>query len=299
MTLSRDGDYINSVNLYAGSPFPYLVLDVVNGQSFPHNPGFRVMHWHEDLQFIYVESGEIEIRTLEQSAPLSAGDGVFINKNVVHQVIQRSVCHYHSFVFPDYFLSFYPGGPAEKLVRLVTQNQNLPLFLMQTSQEQYCPCLRILAQLLALEKEKTQSYPYQVLVLLTQLWLEMQKHIFSPFQPEESSVERRMRTFLRYIHQHYAEELALADLAGSANVSKSECLRCFKSSLQTTPYHYLMEYRLSKAAALLESTDIPVGEISVSVGFHQMSYFGKRFREKTGYSPTNYRHLYQKSSFIT
>lgn len=156
---------------------------------------------------------------------------------------------------------------------------------MQTSQEQYCPCLRILAQLLALEKEKTQSYPYQVLVLLTQLWLEMQKHISSPFQPEESSVERRMRTFLRYIHQHYAEELALADLAGSANVSKSECLRCFKSSLQTTPYHYLMEYRLSKAAALLESTDIPVGEISVSVGFHQMSYFGKRFREKTGYSP--------------
>lgn len=46
-------NYINSVNLNADSDFPYLVLDVVGDQSYPRNPGFQVMHWHEDLQFIY------------------------------------------------------------------------------------------------------------------------------------------------------------------------------------------------------------------------------------------------------
>ena len=45
-------EFLHSVNLNAGSAFPYLVLEVVDDQSYPGNPGFQVMHWHEDLQFI-------------------------------------------------------------------------------------------------------------------------------------------------------------------------------------------------------------------------------------------------------
>ena len=64
---------INSVNLNADSDFPYLVLDVVGDQSYPRNPGFQVMHWHEDLQFIYVLDGEIEIKTLDTSVQVNKG----------------------------------------------------------------------------------------------------------------------------------------------------------------------------------------------------------------------------------
>lgn len=60
---SERNNYINSVNLNADSDFPYLMLDVVGDQSYPRNPGFQVMHCHEDLQFIYVLDGEIEIGT--------------------------------------------------------------------------------------------------------------------------------------------------------------------------------------------------------------------------------------------
>ena len=98
-----------------------------------------------------------------------------------------------------------------------------------------------------------------------------------------------MQRFLAYVEKHYAEEISLDRLAESANVSKSECLRCFRSSMQTTPYKYLMEYRLSRAAILLQETDEPIGEIAFRTGFHQASYFGKCFREKTGFSPRDYR----------
>ena len=77
-------NYINSVNLNQNTDFPYLVLNIVNDNSYPRNPGFQVMHWHEDLQFIYVLSGEIEVVTLETVVSLHPGEGVFINKNVVH-----------------------------------------------------------------------------------------------------------------------------------------------------------------------------------------------------------------------
>lgn len=54
-------DYINSVNLNADSDFPYLVLDVINDQSYPRNPVFKLCT-AEDLQFIYVLDGEIDIK---------------------------------------------------------------------------------------------------------------------------------------------------------------------------------------------------------------------------------------------
>ena len=98
-----------------------------------------------------------------------------------------------------------------------------------------------------------------------------------------------MQKFLQYISEHYGEEISLDKLAGSANVSKSECLRCFKTSMQTTPYKYLTEYRLSKATELLKNTDEPIGNIADNVGFHQISHFGKCFKEKTGLSPRDYR----------
>lgn len=47
-------DFINSVNLNIHTDFPYLILNVKNDVAVPRNPGFHVMHWHEDLQFIYV-----------------------------------------------------------------------------------------------------------------------------------------------------------------------------------------------------------------------------------------------------
>ena len=77
-------NYINSVNLNIHTDFPYLVLDVINDKSYPRNPGFHVMHWHEDLQFIYVLDGAIEVKTLDTSIRICSGEGLFINKNVVH-----------------------------------------------------------------------------------------------------------------------------------------------------------------------------------------------------------------------
>ena len=117
----------------------------------------------------------------------------------------------------------------------------------------------------------------------------MCKNIQLPKSGVETALNIRMRKFLQYINEHYSEDISLDSLAQSSNVSKSECLRCFKASMQTTPYKYLMEFRLSKAAELLKSTDESIGNIADSVGFHQISHFGKCFREKTGYSPRDYR----------
>lgn len=287
--MKQNAPFINSVNLNAGTDFPYLVLEIINEQSFPRNPGFQVMHWHEDIQFIYVLEGEISIQTLYDNSAVRTGEGVFINKNVVHLVEHQGPCHYYSFVFPDYFLKFYFGSPAAGFVEKIVGKDQLPAYVFTEN----CPwCRRVLArlkELALLERNKNEFYTYEVLVRLSSIWLEITRNITLPPAKNSNPLNARMKKFLNFIENHYAEDVSLDLLAASAHVSKSECLRCFKLSMQTTPFRYLMEYRLSKAAELLASAEEPIGAIAMNVGFHQTSHFGKCFKEKTGYSPRDYR----------
>lgn len=294
MKAHKEEIYINSVNLNSNTNFPYLVLNVINDNSYPLNPGFHVMHWHEDIQFIYVLDGTIEVITLENRTILRKGEGIFINKNVVHLVDKIDNCHYNSFIFPDYFLRFYVGSPAEQIVSGIIGRKDLSIFHIANIKENQA-VLGMLNKLSSLEQNKSDLYPYEILSALTVLWLEFCRIIDiteNEIPKKNSQISNRMAIFLRYIELHYKENVTLEMLAQSANVSKSECLRCFKSTIQTSPYKYLIEYRLSIAADLLKSTDMPIENISCAVGFAHMSHFGKYFRQKTGYSPSEYRKLF-------
>ena len=287
----KPDQYINSVNLNAGTEFPYLVLNVHEQESIPRNPGFQVLHWHEDIQLIYMFAGRAELRTLEEAIPIQAGEGVFLNKNVVHQIRQGEGCHYNSFLVPEQFLKFYPGSPAADIVEKITTNQGLSYLLLRPDGTWQTAVLQQLRELAELEQNKTDLYPYEVLTHLVFLWLILQKNVPLPPQKQENAVNTRMRCFLQYVEAHYPEKITLEQLAQSAHVSKSECLRCFRVSLQTTPYQYLIEHRLSCATRLLKETDLSIGEIAEQVGFHQVSHFGKCFREKTGCTPKDYRNM--------
>ena len=282
-------NYINSVNLNNNTNFPYLVLNIIDNQSYPVNAGFRVMHWHEDIQFIYVQKGTIILKTLDDNLKIKSGEGIFINKYVVHRIIPIELCNYNSFIFPDYFLKFYLGSPAETFVNNITDMKNLPTIHFTNKINWHSDILNLLDRLTIIEKSKTDTYTYEVLVVLSTIWLELIKNINVKSIKSENITNIRMQKFLTYINEHYSEEISLEDLAKSASVSKSECLRCFKSCLDTTPYKYIVEFRLSKAANLLKNTSIPVSSIASAVGFNHISHFGKCFKEKTGVTPKEYR----------
>lgn len=284
----KDKKIINSVNLYSGTNFPYLVLNVIGENSYPRNAGFQTVHWHEDLQFVYVLDGTVTVKTLTDSVTLEKGEGIFINKNVVHYIAKYD-CHYNSFIFPDYFLKFYFGSPAENLVNQIVGQTALPIYKFTPMIAWHKEILSKLNELAELEHNKNELYSYRALCTLSALWLTVQSNLTLPESKKESIASVRMKLFLEYIHGHFAEQISLEDLAKTANVSVSEVLRCFKLCMQTTPYKYITELRLQKAAAMLKETDEPITNIIDSVGFSSLSHFGKCFKEKTGCSPSDYR----------
>ena len=91
-------------------------------------------------------------------------------------------------------------------------------------------------ELTTLEKKKNEFYVCEVMIrLFTLVLLTRKNHVLSQVKPNDT-IALRMRIFLHYIEQHYGDDVTLESLAQSANVSKSECIRCFKLSMQITPY---------------------------------------------------------------
>lgn len=290
--MDKHTNYRNAANLNADTTFPYFIRKAENQFFSAGDVDFGVMHWHDDLQFIYVLEGLVCVKTLEEEEILSAGEGIFTNKGVIHYSIGRSnPCRYILFRFPERFLYFYPGSPAEKLTRQVTERSGISLVPLSSSIEWCSEALLLLQKLADLEekKETDPQYEYDVMTILAELWQIILRHADISAPTEEDPVSMRMRRFLEYIEEHLDQDISLEEMAASAGVSKTEVLRCFHKTLQTTPYSYVMEARLSKAADLLAETGLPVGEIASRTGFNQQSYFGKRFKEKMGVTPLEYR----------
>lgn len=285
-----------SINISPEPPkFPYRVIPVSGGRgarSSSGNLGLQVLQRQEELQFIYMPLGRIAIHMLETTVELTAGEGIFLNKNVPYYIEELGSCFYYCYVFPEKCLKFYGDGPAGSLVDSYIEDARLPYYVFDGNAAWQENVLEGLRQLLSLESRKGEQYPYEVLVGLTGIWLEMMRHIEIPVPKKRRPAVTRMLLFLQFIENHYREEVTLEALSASAGVSKSECLRCFKQILQTTPYKYLMDYRLVKAADLLHNTDRQISEIAVLTGFDQPSYFGKCFRERIGCTPKTYRNRF-------
>lgn len=289
--------YLNIINEKKFTDFPFRVVHVGDETRYPDDNHCKIMHWHQDLQFMYVQQGSIIVQTLSQTITVGHGEGIFINKNVVHYIQHQADTIYYSFVFPEHFLTFYSDYPAKEMVERITENEHLPLVHFVPTIAWQQEIISFLEKLERLEREKSPFYSYEILVCLTSLWLIMRKNLTLP-EKEESNhrLRQKMQIFLRYINQHYAENMTLAQLADSANVSKSGCLRYFKISLNTTPYNYLVEFRILKALQLLKDSDDSIGNIALAVGFQQLSHFGKCFRAKTGLSPRQYREQLKRQS---
>ncbi len=106
---------------------------------------------------------------------------------------------------------------------------------------------------------------------------------------ESAAGDEAVRRACALIESAYTEKISLDDIAAGANVSKSYLLKLFRKHMGTTPYEYLLRYRITRAKELLAETTDKVGSIALAVGFNSESNFSYRFSKMTGQSPRAYR----------
>jgi len=99
----------------------------------------------------------------------------------------------------------------------------------------------------------------------------------------------QLRRVVELVDARLADDLGLDELAAAARVSRFHFARAFRRSTGASPHRWLVARRLDRACDLLATTDHPVADVAVQVGFRSHSHFGHVFRAATGATPTAYR----------
>ncbi|TMR21401.1 helix-turn-helix domain-containing protein [Nonomuraea turkmeniaca] len=89
-----------------------------------------------------------------------------------------------------------------------------------------------------------------------------------------------------------ARPIAVADLAGVANMSQRSFIRHFKRQTGTSPLRWVISQRVAASLAMLESTAAPVEEIGAAVGFESPVTFRHHFTKTMRTSPSAYRRAF-------
>lgn len=84
-------------------------------------------------------------------------------------------------------------------------------------------------------------------------------------------------------------ELSVGEIAKELHMSRSAFQKKFIQYFSMSPIKYRSEQRLRKAKMLLETTDMPIKEISDSLGFYDIAYFYKVFKKTFKITPKEYR----------
>jgi YesN/AraC family two-component response regulator len=84
------------------------------------------------------------------------------------------------------------------------------------------------------------------------------------------------------------EQLSVESLADEIGLSRSQLFRKISALTGASVNELIRTFRLQRAAQLLEQNWAPVTQIAYEVGYSNLSYFSKAFKEKYGVSPSEY-----------
>ena len=90
-----------------------------------------------------------------------------------------------------------------------------------------------------------------------------------------------------YVEAHLADEkLSVETLAHEMNLSREQCYRKLMALTSLSPSAFIRKLRLQKAAQLVAANWGPVSQIAYEVGFENLSYFSKAYKEEFGKLPS-------------
>jgi AraC-like DNA-binding protein len=107
----------------------------------------------------------------------------------------------------------------------------------------------------------------------------------------ESTLSKAVSQACEVILNHFREPLSHSRLAAAAGLSPSAFSRQFKQATRLNYSQFLNRVRLGHASRLLQETDRGIATIAFDSGFENLSNFNRRFRERYGSSPKEYRTL--------
>ncbi|MGO4527553.1 AraC family transcriptional regulator [Paenibacillus sp. 2TAF8] len=191
----------------------------------------------------------------------------------------------------EYLLLYYRAFlafPSYRKKRLLTQPEVAP-FSLQYGFTPSSP-LRLLRYLDEIENAWVQSGSLDLLHTKS-LFYQFIHELMVQLTEQEIKTEHvdPVKQTLRYIQNHYREQVTLDSLAEQFNYSSRHFSMQFKRKTGYSPIDYLIQTRIAKARTLLVRSDATLSEIAAEVGYSDVYYFSRIFKKHVGISPILYQ----------
>ncbi len=277
---------LNECHRIEGSHLPLNIFTVQGNSS---------MHWHDFLEILYCEKGKYGITVSDESFSCETGDLVLINAKEPHATIvqeedsEMTVLHIpvsllYSYLNNDSYLWFYTAFLSGTI---------------KLTRKHYSRESEITALLHKLFNEfKDQEHAFElecvayVLLILSQLIRNKHISLNDNMKLKTSELEL-IGPALEHIKANYTQDITLQEISDLTFLSKSTVCKLFKSSTGMPFKEYLNEYRISEAKRLLVTTSEPITNIANAVGYANVTYFNRVFRNIHKISPSSFRNKYK------
>lgn len=271
--------------------FPYTTYPCSIPLDFPRVP----LHWHDEMEIIYIKKGFGIVTVDLVTFQVSAGDILVIIPGKLHSIDQapEQSMEYENIIFQTDMIFFRQEDicVTDYFLPLMQRHVEIPTYL-PAGWEFYREAAACLDAADELCKNRPFAYQLSVKAQLFQFFYVLFSHSvqvkLSPGSAKNRALDKT-KLILKYIETHYAENLTIKEMAEACGFSQSHFMKFFKNSFGTSFVAYLKEYRLTMAARLLLSSCASVLMVAQETGFDNLSYFNRSFKAMYGVTPRQFR----------
>lgn len=253
-------------------------------------------HKHNYIEFNYVYKGKLTEVIHNKKIELQEGEIIFLNKDITHEIEKSSE--------DDIIINFIIRPEFFDFILNLSESDNIifnfllkSLYLNKNSKGEYLyfkvsnenNIQEILEKIIIEIYEPTMMSSTTIKLLVGLLIVELIKkpnniEVYS----EDNYDNLIIIEVLKYIDNNYSTA-TLFEISEIVNQPHYKISKLVKRHTNMTFKELLQEKRLNKAKQLLNETDISIVEIISLVGYENLTYFYKIFKEKYGYTPKDFR----------
>ena len=243
------------------------------------------MHEHTNhLEIQYIRSGKADIRIGGRAYRVQKGDVVIYNAGVLHDERPDPNCG----------MSFFNCGIKNFKLPYLSEGHLLahdvkPVLHAGNLSDDICAIFHLLFEQISNKKVYASYVCYHLLnALLTILTVQLPHEKLSLYDKFDASFQ----ACKAFIDEHFTENISVEEMSKIANMSVSGFAHHFKKVIGLAPGQYLIRLKIGLAQKLLITTDKSITEISMHLGYDNISHFNNQFKKFVGTSPQNYRKLW-------
>ncbi|MGM9987559.1 MAG: helix-turn-helix domain-containing protein [Bacillaceae bacterium] len=251
------------------------------------------LHWHNEIEFLFIEDGEGVFQINFIDYYVKKGDLLIIPKGAIHAGygFKEIGCQCIGIVFDPRMLQSHRMDTCQiQYISPILKDELQYTVHLTTSVQGYDELLHYFMCLCKAYKKENQLEVKGLLYLLFACLFQynhMKKKETLPKGTEKKI--KKVKDVIEYIHENYHQSISVKELATITHYSEYHFVRFFKQEVGMTCTEYINSIRLNRAANLLINTNAPILTIAYEVGFENISYFIKKFKEKYEMTPSHYR----------